>query len=412
MARFREADSVVIRFRATGEPNDRATPAMVASRDSVAAPVLGLAPETEFAMRIVASNSCGTTEGPTLAIRTGALPADLPVYAAGGPDPSPGYVAFAAGSYGLVIDNTGRVVWYNRFEGGPGLNFQPQRTGHFVARPPSSDPLAPWIELDPLGNVTRTLGCLRGLAPRFHDLLIQADGSYWIMCDETRAMDLTASGGVANAQVTGTVVQHVSVQGMLLFEWSPFGHLAVTDLPAVDRSGANVNWTHGNALDLDLDGNLLVSFRSLSEIVKISTQTGDVVWRLGGSQNQFTFEDTPMPAFLRQHGVRVTGPGTISLLDNLGDPAGSRAERYVLDEVRRTARLVGSYSAEPSVTAQVGGTTQALTGGRTLVSFGSGGSVEEYDATGQMVWRIMGSPGYVFRAQRVQSLYTPGLDAR
>ena len=75
------------------------------------------------------------------------------------------------------------------------------------------------------------------------------------------------------------------------------------------RSGPTVNWTHGNALDLDADGNLLVSFRSLSEITKIDTRTGEVLWRMGGLRNQFTFPDSG-PPFLRQHGVRVAPAGS------------------------------------------------------------------------------------------------------
>src|SRR2546430_16953769 len=73
-----------------------------------------------------------------------------------------------------------------------------QPNGHYVARPPTPDPsdLEPWVELDPLGNVTRTFGCAGGLQPRFHDLAVEPDGSYWIMCDETRTMDLSALGGV------------------------------------------------------------------------------------------------------------------------------------------------------------------------------------------------------------------------
>jgi hypothetical protein len=43
------------------------------------------------------------------------------------------------------------------------------------------------------------------------------------------------------------------------------------------------------------------------------------------------------------------------------------------------------------------------------VSFGSAGGVEEYDAAGTVVWRLTGNPGYVFRAQRIRSLYHPGV---
>ncbi|MGH7644801.1 MAG: arylsulfotransferase family protein, partial [Gemmatimonadales bacterium] len=328
---------------------------------------------------MVAYGPGGSESGDSLVFTTDTLPADLPRYTAGGPDPSP---VFAAGRYGLVIDNTGRVVWYHQFPTSPGLNFQAQPTGRYYARPATPDPTDRdlWVEIDALGNLTRTFGCAGNLQPRFHDLRAEPDGSYWVMCDDIRTMDLSGVGGVANAQVTGTVVQHVSAAGVLLFQWRPFDHFAITDLPAADRAGTSVNWTHGNALDLDSDGNLIVSFRSLSEITKIDPRTGAVVWRMGGLRNQFVFQDAPTPAFSRQHGLRVTGPGRLVLLDNLGDPAGSRAERYAYDAALRTARLVESYGPTPPVTAQLGGTTQDLPGGRTLVAFGNGGRVEEYDA--------------------------------
>jgi hypothetical protein len=267
----------------------------------------------------------------------------------------------------------------------------------------------PWVELDPLGNVTRTFGCAGDLPSRFHDLIAEADGAYWVLCDEIRTMDLTSVGGLAGARVTGTVVQHVSAAGVLLFQWTPFDHFAITDVDSVSRAGANVNWTHGNALDLDTDGNLLVSFRSLSEITKIDARSGAVLWRMGGLRNQFSFLDAPTQPFARQHGLRVTGPGRLLLLDNLGDPAGSQAERYAYSDDLRAARLVASYGSTPAVTAQLGGTTQELAGARVLVSYGDGRRVQEYDASGRVVWQIEGDPGYVFRAQRIRSLYRPGV---
>ena len=97
------------------------------------------------------------------------------------------------------------------------------------------------------------------------------------------------------------------------------------------------------------------------------------------------------------------------LLDNLGNPGGSRAERYEYDAASRTARLVGSYGSSPSVVALLGGSAQDQPDGHTLVAYGNGNRVEEYDATGQVVWRIEGNPGYLFRAQRIRSLYHPGV---
>ena len=401
------ADSVRVEFHlADGGGVDSATPTVRVTGDSVVVPVLGLLPGKRYALRGVAYGAGGQSVGDSIDLVTGDLPVDLPQYSVSGIAPT-GFTVLAAGKYGVVIDGTGRVVWYRYFADGPGLNFMAQR-GRYVARPMTPDPLDLdlWLEVDPLGHLTRTFGCAGNLEPRFHDLIREPDDSYWIMCDEVRTMDLAALGGNAAAQVTGTVVQHLSAAGVLLFQWSPFEHFAITDQPAADRAGSVVNWTHGNALALDRDGNLLVSFRSLSEITKISTVSGNVLWRFGGLANQFTTEGAA-PPFSGQHGVRTDGEGGLMLLDNQGTPGRSRAERYQLDEEGHSAQMIGMYSSDPAVIGSLGGSVQALPGGRVLVSLGNAQRVEEFDASGAVVWKLEGGVGYVFRAQRIGSLYHP-----
>jgi hypothetical protein len=133
------------------------------------------------------------------------------------------------------------------------------------------------------------------------------------------------------------------------------------------------------------------------------------VWRMGGKNNQFTFDDAPAPPFAGQHGVRATGAGQVTLLDNIGQPDGSRAERYAVDDVRHVAHLSGSFDAPAGLVGQIGGSTQSFSDGHTLVSFGNGNAVQEYDAQGRVVWKIVGNSGYIFRAQRIRSLYQPGV---
>jgi hypothetical protein len=406
-ARTRFTDSARVRYGMAGETLDSVTPSVRASDGLIAVPVLGLLPQTAYRLQLVGFGRGGRVESEILELTTAVLPDDLPSFQAGGPAPPPGYVVFAAGSYGLAIDNTGRVVWYTRFDGGPGLNFQPQANDRYIARPATEDPsdIEPLVEVDPLGVVTRRLGCAGGLQPRFHDALVQADGGYWALCDETRVMDLSTLGGMVGALVTGTVVQHLGPSGVLLFQWSPFDHFEIADLAAEARGGEKVNWTHGNALDLDAEGNLLVSFRSLGEITRIDTHTGAVLWRMGGLRNQFTFPAGD-PPFVGQHGVRAA-PGGFVVLDNLGEITGTRAERYEIDDASRSTRLTGWYHPAAATVAELGGAIQALPDGHMLVAFGSGAAVQEYDRGGRVVWQIEGDPGYVYRAQRIRSLYHP-----
>ena len=408
----RDADSVRVLFRiaAAAATADSATAAEVA-RDVNTLAVLGLLPETPYVMRPVAYGRGGVTTGAPIPFITGALPADLPRYVASGDDPSPGYVVFAAARYGLVIDNTGRVVWYRHFPDGLWLNFMPQRNDRYVARRVTPDKFdrESWVEVDALGAVTRTFGCAMDLQPRFHDLIVDPDGGYWTLCDDVRLVDLSGHGGHADAEVTGTAVQHIGSDGALLFHWTPFDHFNVADVDSATRAEARVNWTHGNAIDIDADGNLLVSFRNLNEITSIDTRSGAVRWRLGGARSQFTFGGDS--GFAGQHGVRALPADRIVLLDNIGAEA-SRAEEWRVDRSTGTAMLIGSRSAVPAVRTLTGGSVQPLSQGRTLVSFGTEGRVEEYDASGRVVWRMEGTPGYVFRAQRIPSLYHPGVGRR
>jgi hypothetical protein len=407
--RARDAEFALVRFRVASAAADDETLPVPVTGDVARVPVLGLLPEARYVAYVVATGPGGETVSPEMEITTGALPQNLPRYIAGGPDPSPGYVVFAAGQYVLAIDNAGRVAWYRHFPGGAGLNVMAQPTGRYVLRPPTpaTGDLEPWVELDPLGEVTRTLGCAGGLQPRLHDILLEPGGGYWLLCDETRTTDLSADGGAADARVTGNVIQHIGASGELLFSWNPFDHFAITDLDPAERAGAAVNWTHGNAIDVDGDGNVIVSWRNLGEITKIDGRTGAVIWRMGGARNEFHFFNTSTPPFARQHAARAIGRGELLLLDNVGDPGESRAERYAFSEDGRTASLVHSHGA--FVVTEIGGSVQRGAGGRTLVSFGTAGRVEEYDDAGQVVWRIHGNPGYVFRAQRIHSLYAPGV---
>jgi hypothetical protein len=404
------ADSVAVRFGQAGAELDEVSPSRTTTGAPVEIPVLGLRPETNYALVAIAYGAAGEAAGDTLHLTTGALPDDLPVYVAGGPAASEGFVAFSTGLYGVVIDNTGRIVWYVPFPGGPSLNFQAQPNGRYIARPGTPNPTdeEPLLEFDVLGQVTRTLGCAAGLRPRFHDVLVTPDGDYWLMCDETRTMDLSPMGGSASAAVTGTVVQHIGAGGELLFSWSTFDHFAITDAEPSVWSGAVVNWTHGNALDLDGEGGLYLSFRSLNEVTKVDVNTGEVVWRFGGLANQFELPGPGAP-FLRQHGLRVAPSGALVLLDNFGEEPGSRAERWVVDAGAGTAQLTGIYSPNPVTRAGLGGTTQRLASGGTLVAYGDGGRLEEYDGDGARVWEIEGNAGYVFRAQRIRSLYDPSI---
>ncbi len=395
-------DSVRVRYWISGE-EARETPAFSFPPDSIArVPVLGLVATSAYQVETVLYLENESIAADTAAFSSGPVPEWIPAIDAIGSDTTAGYLAISLPDGGVIVDNTGRVVWYAYLPAGVLNSFQVHANGTYTLR----DTPGTIHVLNVLGQRIGTLECV-GYTARFHDIMILRDGSAWIMCDDHRTMDLSSLGGSAAADVSATVIQHLSATGQVLFQWNAFDHFDITDLPAADRSGPAVNFTHGNALELDTDGNLLASFRSLSEVTKINATTGAVMWRLGGLANEFTFINDPKGGFERQHGVRLAGPGQIQLLDN-GVEAPSRLARYLINPVQKTALLVMSFVDAPTTFTSVGGSTDYYPSGHAVVSFGRAGRVVEVDAAGNRAWELGGLDGtYVFRAERLGDLYAP-----
>jgi len=226
---------------------------------------------------------------------------------------------------------------------------------------------------------------------------------------EYRIMDLTALGGLPNARVRGLVVEYHRA-GQAPFFWHTFDHFSVTDAaPDVPLTGTDVNPWHGNAIDMDYEGNLLVSFRNSDEVTKIDSRTGAIIWRLGGRNSEFTFINDPFGGFSHQHGLRRLPNGNVLFFDNgiLHNPPESRAVEYRLNESARTAELVWEYRAEPPLLATLQGFAQRLENGNTLVCFGNARTVVEADPNGMKLWElVIEEPGRsAYRAFAVNTLY-------
>ncbi len=400
------ADSAHVRFWKGTAPAER-TPAFPIGADSVAVfPVLGLDTASSYSLEVNLHGSDGVVAVDTLTFQTGSLPAWIPAFGVQGTDTTPGYFLLSFPNGPVISDNSGTVRWYRFTPGGILNSFQAQPNGRYTSLGVADS--SGHLVFDAAGDSVGKISCVGGYKTRFHDLLVTSAGDTYVMCDDVRVMDLSGDGGVAGAVVTGTVVQHLDPAGQLQFEWNVFDHFQITDLPLQDRTGPAVNFTHGNGIALDLDGNLLLSFRSLNEVTKVDATTGSVLWRFGGLANQFTFVNDPKGAFQRQHGLRRGAPGEIQFLDN-GSAAPSRLVRYLLNQQTLVATLVMSYTDPLNLFATVGGSTQYYSNGHSTVSFGPVGRVLEVDPAGNLAWEITGVSGlYVFRAQRIQSLYFPG----
>lgn len=232
--------------------------------------------------------------------------------------------------------------------------------------------------MDSTFTVIDSVTCLNGIFTDLHDIQILSDGNYLLLGAENVIMDLSAyayfqpnnSPGSTTAIVKCGVLQELDADKNLLWEWRMADHIdfLATDTTRLNNPN-NVDWSHCNAVELDQDGNVLISSRHFNSITKVDRMADTVMWHLGGSLNDFQFMNDP--GFYLQHDIRRLPNGNISLFDN--SKAGAHAGRgveYVLDEENYTATSVWSRSHSDTSFSRSRGSMQRLSNGNSLIGWG------------------------------------------
>ncbi len=304
-------------------------------------------------------------------------------------------------------------------------------------------------EIDLTGKVVRqeTLAALQiwlnnqGInytANQFHHDVIALPNGHWIALFNVNE-PCTA---IPNCSGLGTILGDVLVDlapqsdGSFLpgWYWSSFDHLDINRAPQ-----GYPDWTHSNAILYSADdGNLLLSIRHQSWIIKIDYENGNgnggVLWHLG-YQGDFTLKagSDPWDWFYMQHGPSFTttnssGQFGLAVFDN-GDnrPQGnpnppacfiptclySRGVSFQLDETAKTATIITDY--RPNEYVFWGGDAQQLANGNLESDFNVGnpsGFSDIFEVTPgsnpQLVWRLRTANAAAYRGFRLPSLY-PGV---
>ncbi len=306
------------------------------------------------------------------------LPQDIPHYTVTStPDETgDGYIFVAPyewvhpdeGSYLLILDNQGQIVYYKSVQDDIStydFKLQPNGMLSYYSQADST-----FYLMDSHYQVVDSFQAGNGYEADLHDFQLLPNGNALLLVADSQTVDMSqyVAGGKTNATVIGTVIQELDPDKNVIFEWRSWDHIPFTD-SGTALTGDTVDYDHGNALSVDTDGNILLSSRNLSEITKINLQTGEIMWRLGGKANQFTFaNDVP---FGHQHDVTVIGDGEITVFDNLDHPGASRGVEYKLDVNQKTATKVWEFSHDPPVFATYMGDTQRLPNGNTLMDWGA-----------------------------------------
>jgi hypothetical protein len=305
---------------------------------------------------------------------------------------APGYVFIAPKKHveqagPMIVDNRGHMVWFRPLNTRGVTDFRVQQY--------RGKPVLTWWRGRPFhgkgdGNYAivdssyRTVARVRpghGLVGDIHEFALTPRGS--------ALMTIFHRVSVGDRTVFEGAVQEVDVAtGRVLFEWHSIGHVALAESYERPPKKASLpyDYFHINSVDVDTDGNFLVSARNTHAVYKIDRTSGRILWRLGGKRSDFALGAGVR--FAWQHDARRRPDGTITLFDNEAAPqSGPQSRGLVLrvDERRRRVTLVRSIVHHPPLLAATQGNMQLLPNGDWFVGWGARPYFTEYDATGRHV---------------------------
>jgi hypothetical protein len=335
------------------------------------------------------------------------LPASLPVltptlYGT----PAPGHLFLSVypwwgtlTPYMLILDNSGTPVFYRE---GATTDFKLQPNGLITYFDLAA---AKFYALDSTYAVVDSFACTNGYETDPHELLLLPNGHALLLGIDTQIVDMSTivPGGNPETTVLGQIIQELDADKQVVFEWRSWDHYQITDATHENLLAGYIDYVHANALEIDADGGLLMSARHMDEITKIDRNTGAIVWRWGGRNNQFSFVGDTLQ-FSHQHAIRRLMNGHYLLFDNgnFHTPRFSRAAEYVLDQDAKTAELVWQYRNVPDIYGAAMGNAQRLPNGSTLICWGTGQpEITEVSSDGQLVMQLALPGNYMsYRAFR------------
>jgi Ca2+-binding RTX toxin-like protein len=305
--------------------------------------------------------------------------------------------------YVVIFDREGVPVWWDTES--PGRMIDPTvledgtiawwRDGHG------------FIVHDLSGNNLGEINTVSGPTD-LHELQQEPDGDYLLISSKVREnIDLTAYGYGANEEVLDYIVEEVNPAGQLVWSWDTGDHVGLAETgrwwPKISGEIPR-DIVHMNAIEPAGDDAVLVSLRHTDAIYKVDKDSGEILWKLGGTWTPKSLDivGDPEGAYPLggQHDVRLLPDGTITIHDNnTNQPSPPRAVRYEIDEAKRTATFVEELT-DPLITKSLCcGSSRRSDDGSWLMSWGGDSLVGEYEASGQPNFRLgFGGSLFSYRA--------------
>lgn len=268
-----------------------------------------------------------------------------------------------------------------------------------------------WVVMDDSYEEIATVTTRDTRPADFHSMTLTDDGTALLISYPEVRRDLSSIGGPEDGYVLDGVVQEVDVAtGDVVFQWSALDHIPLSETridvqTAEGQEGgpdSPLDYVHLNSVAEDGDGSFLVSARNTSAIYRIDRRTGEVEWRLGGSNSDFAMGAGA--TFAWQHDAQRQADDTITLYDNQSTPPmddQSRGLRLELDTESMTAEVVTEYLPPDGRLAESQGNLQVLPDGNVLVGWGQQPYYSEYTQNGRLVLDATLGSGESYRAFRM-----------
>ncbi|KAI0452566.1 ASST-domain-containing protein [Xylaria acuta] len=230
-----------------------------------------------------------------------------------------------------------------------------------------------------------------------HECQLTADGSAVIVLTEIIPFDLTAVGGPENSKILDNIVQEIDIAtGELLWEWRASDHYDLLESYTEYKHGPGAyDYIHMNSVERTLEGNFLISARHTHSIKFVDRESGDIIWTLGGKNNDFMdISAGNATDFAWQHHARFGNAANTQLTmfdnHNISNTIGctvncTRGKHVELDYENLTARLISEFYHPESLASGYEGSFQLLQSGNVFLGWGANPSFTEYTSSGECV---------------------------
>ena len=228
--------------------------------------------------------------------------------------------------------------------------------------------------LDEDFNDVESIRAGNGYNAECHDFQMLPNGHVLLTGYYLTRVDMSkiVTNGNPAALVTGAILQELDAQRNVVFQWRSWDHYPFTS-QWVNSSAAVISVFHVNCITEDTDGNLLIG--APNWVKKISRQTGDILWHLGGIENQFTFVGVSQQEGTNDfagHDIHRLPNGHVLIYNNSSSVVGptSMAHEYALDEANKIATRMDIARPTLRLGRPSQGSAQRLPNGNTFIGWG------------------------------------------